>query len=242
MINLTLVSIMNQQQQEIDRLNKQILNQLEVTDSLLDTLRNFTKSDIYAAQNELELLRTIRRSQGEAITKLRMERDQARQTLTMACGRVKELSHSLAEACTERDAASKRANAWREDYNQSEQARVVAQEKLKHSEAALVHVRVERNELYKERDVAREGLAQARVEIQKLNERVGLDQDRQKLYREMDMLRNQLAVSQAVNHIVARREVNNPRLEMILEESYRNEFKRNIDNQKAVDGANCPSS
>lgn len=197
-----------------------------VVSRLQDRLTNREEApetfEAYNAQNELELLRTIRRSQAEGITKLRQQ---------------------LTEACTERDAASKRANSWREDYNRVEQ----------------------------ERDVARKGLSQAREEIRDLNERVkflqemrekaihkfndyckeleqarranrGLDQDRQKLYQEMDILRNQLAVSQAVNHIVARREANNPRLEMMLEESYRNEFKRNIDNQKATDAPNCQSS
>jgi len=85
------------------------------------------------------------------------------------------------------------------------------------------------NRVEQERDVARDGVSQLRAEIRKL-------------YKEMDRLRKDLAVSQAVNRINARQEMANPRLEAMLEESYRNEFKRNIDNQKATDGANCPSS
>lgn len=174
----------------LERAREEVTRLRGVVGRLQDRLANkeATESfDVYNAQNELELLRTIRRSQAEGIMKLRQQ---------------------LTEACTERDAASKRANSWREDYNRVEQ----------------------------ERDVAREGLSQARSAVQ------ALIKERDDMYQEMDHLRKDLKVSQAVNHIISRREQHNPRLEMILEESYRNEFKRNIDNQKATDAPNCQSS
>lgn len=252
-----------------------------------------TSSEVYAAQNELELLRNIRHSQGEGITRLRQqlteackmreellrriehdatvvkrlsdEKDYLAQAVEMlqrddrhiAASELRELRVALdaeiasgREAKQERDAASHRANAWREGYNRVEQERDAARERLAQVRAecdsasrrtnawrkayndVVIRLRKARKlfvALRDERDVAREGLGQARSAVQAL-------------YQETDRLRKDLKVSQAVNHIISRREQHNPRLEMILEESYRNEFKRNIDNQKATDAPNCPSS
>jgi chromosome segregation ATPase len=172
----------------VDRLQKvaekqqREINQLEFSKEYFENetkkLRAATPAqERYAAQNELELLRLIRTSQGQAITKLRLARDYANQCFN--------------EACAERDAASKRANCWREDYNRVEQ----------------------------ERDAARK---QAREYFERL---VTIER-----------------VRPTVIYANPTEAMKNPRLEAILEESYRNEFKRNIDNQKATDGANCPSS
>lgn len=158
-----------------------------------------TASEVYAAQNELELLRTIRKSQGEAITKLRTQ---------------------LNESCQERDAASKRANAWRTNCDRAEQE--------------LKDLRLKAADRNEWQDVAWKVSA----------ERDRLQKEIDEIYKEMDRIRHMLNVSQAVNRITALKEKYNPRLESMLEESYRNEFKRNIDNQKATDGVspNCPSS
>jgi hypothetical protein len=182
------------------------INQLEFSKEYFEneTKKLRSNSTHYAAQNELDLLRTIRTSQGQIITKLRKKLEEL-STL------YKESHTAWYEACKERDAASKRANAWRAEHDK---------------------VFTAWNNAVDGRDVAREGLAQARAEINTL-------------YKEMDRIRKDLAVSQAVNRIISRPNqegMENSRLEAMLEESYRNEFKRNIDNQKATDGANCPSS
>lgn len=205
-----LKGVVNRLHQHISKLSgewQEVVEQRDLATRQLETLRAAVTqvealralfghppaSEVYAAQSELELLRTIRRSQGQAITKFRKERDDA--------------IRDKLEACKERDAASIRNEGLRRQLiNVQRDATAWQSEALEH-----------RARFRRASGLMTDCGCQFGVTC--------CPKCDGKVY---------------ANPVEAMKA--NPRLEMILEESYRNEFKRNIDNQKSHEAPNCPSS